>query len=121
LRTELSAPPLAEHLLIGDVGALLIVLGLTAPVLAPILRIKALDRLRVIAHPLVAFPLWAITLYRWHAPALHEAAVRHAGVHALQHMSFVFFGANMWMALLGPLPKPGWFGNPARRGYNIPL
>jgi len=119
LSDELFAAHMAEHLLIGDVGALLIVLGLTAPVLAPILRIKALDRLRVIAHPLVAFPLWAINLYLWHAPALHEAAVRHAGVHALQHMSFVFFGANMWMALLGPLPKPAWFGNGAKIGYIV--
>jgi cytochrome c oxidase assembly factor CtaG len=40
-------------------------------------------------------------------------------VHALQHMSFVLFGANMWMALLGPLPKPAWFGNLARLVYVI--
>jgi cytochrome c oxidase assembly factor CtaG len=34
-------------------------------------------------------------------------------------MSFVFFGANMWMALLGPLPKPAWFGNLAKLVYVI--
>ena len=34
-------------------------------------------------------------------------------------MSFVFFGANMWMALLGPLPKPAWFGNLAKLVYII--
>src|SRR3954454_11395654 len=119
LSDELFAAHMAEHLLIADLGSLLLVLGLTAPVLAPILRVKAFDRLRVIAHPLVAFPLWAVDLYLWHAPALHEAAVRHAGVHALQHMSFVFFGANMWLALLGPLPKPAWFGNLAKLVYII--
>jgi putative membrane protein len=117
LSDELFAAHMAEHLLIADLGALLLVLGLTGPVLAPVLRIGVFDRLRVIAHPLVAFPLWAIDLYLWHVPALHEAAVRHAGVHALQHMSFVFFGANMWMALLGPLPKPTWFGNLAKLVY----
>jgi cytochrome c oxidase assembly factor CtaG len=117
LSDELFAAHMAEHLLIGDVGALLLVLGLTGPVLAPVLRIRFFDRLRVLAHPLVAFPLWAIDLYLWHLPALHEAAVRHSGVHALQHMSFVFFGANMWMALLGPLPKPAWFGNLAKLVY----
>jgi cytochrome c oxidase assembly factor CtaG len=73
----------------------------------------------MLAHPLVAFPLWAIDLYLWHVPLLHEAAVRHAGTHALQHMSFIVFGANMWMALLGPLPKPAWFGNFARLVYVI--
>jgi putative membrane protein len=119
LSDELFAAHMAEHLLIADIGALLLVLGLTAPVLAPVLRIRALDRLRVLAHPVVAFPLWAIDLYLWHVPALHEAAVRHSGLHALQHMSFILFGANMWMALLGPLPKPVWFGNFARLVYVI--
>src|ERR687886_436550 len=119
LSDELFAAHMAEHLLIADLGALLLVLGLTGPLLAPVLRIRFFDRLRVLAHPLVAFPLWAIDLYLWHAPALHEAAVRHSGVHAPQHTTFVLFGANMWMALLGPLPKPAWFGNLARLIYII--
>src|SRR3954468_4410066 len=87
LSDELFAAHMAEHLLIADLGALLLVLGLTGPVLAPVLRIRAFDRLRVLAHPAVAFPLWAIDLYLWHVPAVHEAAVRHAGVHAVQHMA----------------------------------
>src|SRR5215210_2045040 len=119
LSGELFAAHMAEHLLIADLGALLLVLGLTGPVLAPVLRIRFFDRLRVLAHPLVAFPLWAIDLYLWHVPALHEAAVRHEGVHALQHLGFVLFGANMWMALLGPLPQPACFGNLARLVYVI--
>jgi cytochrome c oxidase assembly factor CtaG len=116
---ELLAAHMAEHLLIGDIGTLLLVLGLTGPVLAPVLRIKAFDRLRALTHPAVAFPLWAIDLYLWHVPGIHDAAVRHAGIHALQHTSFVLFGANMWMALFGPLPKPAWFGNLARLIYII--
>jgi cytochrome c oxidase assembly factor CtaG len=110
---------MAEHLLLGDVGALLLVLGLTGPMLAPVLRIHALGWLRVFAHPLVALSAWALNLLAWHLPALHEAAVRHAGVHALQHLCFIGFGMAMWMALLGPLPKPVWFGNFARLGYII--
>jgi len=119
LSGELFAAHMAEHLLIADLGALLLVLGLTGPLLAPVLRIGVFDRLRALAHPAVAFPLWALDLYLWHLPALHEAAVRHEGVHALQHLAFIAFGANMWMALLGPLPKPAWFGNLARLVYVI--
>jgi putative membrane protein len=63
--------------------------------------------------------VWALDLYLWHIPFFHEAAVRHDVVHALQHFAFVAFGFNMWMALLGPLPKPEWFGNLARLGYVI--
>jgi putative membrane protein len=119
LSGELFWAHMVEHLVIGDLGTLLLVLGLTGPVLAPVLRIGFFDRLRVLAHPLVAFPVWALDLYLWHIPFFHEAAVRHDVVHALQHFAFVAFGFNMWMALLGPLPKPEWFGNLARLGYVV--
>jgi cytochrome c oxidase assembly factor CtaG len=117
LSDELFWAHMVEHLVIGDLGTLLLVLGLTGPVLAPVLRIRFFDRLRVLSHPLIAFPLWAADLYLWHVPFFHEAAVRHDVVHALQHFGFVAFGVNMWLALLGPLPKPAWFGNLARLVY----
>lgn len=117
LADELFVVHMAEHLVIADIGALLLVLGLTGPVLAPVLRIRALDALRVLTHPAVALPLWAVNLFLWHIPVLHEAAVRHDTVHAVQHLCFVGFGANMWMPLFGPLPQPEWFGNWWRMGY----
>jgi putative membrane protein len=119
LADELFWVHMVEHLVIGDLGTLLMVLGLTGPVLAPVLRIRFFDRLRVLAHPLVAFPLWAVNLYLWHIPFFQDAAVNHGVVHALAHFGFVAFGFNMWLALLGPLPKPGWFGNLARLFYII--
>ena len=45
-----------EHLLLGDIAALLIVLGLTGPLLAPVLRIRLFDRLRVLSHPADRLP-----------------------------------------------------------------
>jgi putative membrane protein len=116
---ELFWVHMIEHLIISDAAALLVVLGLTAPLLAPILRIALFDRLRILAHPLIALPLWAIDLYAWHAPALHEAALRHDGLHALEHLCFLFFSANMWMCLFGPLPQPAWFGNGWKAGYIV--
>jgi cytochrome c oxidase assembly factor CtaG len=108
---------MAEHLLIADIGSLLLVLGLTGPLLAPLLRNPLLGPLRHLAHPVPALLLWAIDLAVWHIPGPHEAAVRHDAIHAMQHIMFIGFGMNMWMALLGPLPKPAWFGNLARLGY----
>lgn len=114
---ELFVAHMAEHLLLGDVAALLLVLGLTGPLLAPLLRYKPIDRLRALTHPAVALPLWTVSLYAWHLPALHEAAVRHAGVHALQHLCFIAIGANMWMAVFGPFPRPAWFSPGWQCGY----
>jgi putative membrane protein len=116
---DLLSAHMVEHLLLGDIAALLIVLGLTGPLLVPILRIKLFDRLRALAHPAVAFPLWAIDLYVWHLPVLYQAALRHSGIHALEHAMFLGFGVNMWMCLFGPLPMPSWFGNLGKLGYII--
>ncbi len=116
---ELFVAHMAEHLLIADVGALLLVLGLTGPVLAPLLRVGLLGPLKVLSHPLVALGLWTLNLGLWHVPALHEAAVRHEALHALQHAGFVGGGFGVWMALLGPLPTPAWFGNGAKVAYIV--
>ncbi len=108
---------MAEHLAIGDVAPLLLVLGLTGPLLAPLLRAPGVWRVRGLAHPVVAVGLWAADLYLWHLRPAYEAAVDHELLHVLQHLCFFVFGVNLWLALLGPLPKPAWFGNGARLGY----
>jgi cytochrome c oxidase assembly factor CtaG len=110
---------MVEHLLIADLGALLLVLGLTGPVLQPILAVPALAWLRVFTHPIVALGVWAADFYVWHLPVLYQGAVQNDYVHALEHIMFVACGMAMWMALLGPLPKPAWFGNGARLGYIV--
>lgn len=119
LADELFWAHMLEHLLIGDAAALLLVLGLTGPLIAPILRLPGFGALRVLAHPVLAYVLWAANLYLWHVAPLHESAVRNDDVHVLQHVLFLSLGMNMWMALLGPLPKPSWFGNAAQLAYII--
>jgi cytochrome c oxidase assembly factor CtaG len=119
LAQDLLVAHMGEHLLLGDIATLLLVLGLTGPLLAPVLHIRTIDRLRFLTNPLIALPLWAIDLYVWHIPVLYQAALHHDLVHALQHGCFVFFGANMWMPLFGPLPRPAWFGTVAKLGYII--
>src|ERR1700730_6357266 len=119
LADQLLFAHMAEHLLIGDIAALLIVLGVTGPVLAPLLRMRYVGRLGVLTHPAVAVPLWAVNFYAWHLPVLYQAALRHSALHALEHGTFLGFGIAMWMGLLGPLPKPQWFSNGARLVYII--
>jgi cytochrome c oxidase assembly factor CtaG len=106
---ELVIAHMGEHLLLGDVATLLLVLGLTGPLLQPVLAIKFFDRLRILAHPAVALPLWAINLFFWHTPPIYDAAYGTAPVHALEHATFIFFGCLMWMPVFGPLPVPRWF------------
>ena len=108
-----------EHLLLGDMAALLIVLGLTAPMIAPM---TSHPPLRPPAHPRAP---------RDRVPAVGGGPLRLARpdalpsrpapppVHALQHAMFLGFGINMWMCLFGPLPMPAWFGNLGKLIYIV--
>jgi putative membrane protein len=116
---ELVVAHMAEHLLIADLASLLLILGLTRSMLQPVLAVRAFDRLQFLAHPAVAFPLWALNLYAWHLPALYQDAYGAVPVHALEHASFLFFGCLVWMPVFGPLPKPAWFTAGWKVGYVI--
>jgi putative membrane protein len=109
LADELVIAHMIEHLLIGDIASLLIVLGLTGPLLQPILAIKFFDRLRILCHPVVALTIWAITIFAWHAPSLYDAAYGNSAIHFLEHAMFITVGVLLWMPVFGPLPMPAWF------------
>jgi putative membrane protein len=108
-----------QHLLLGDIAPLLIVLGLTGAVLRPVLAIRWIRPLRALAHPLVALPLWIVDLYAWHLRVLYHAALHHDGIHALEHFFFFTCGALMWAAVIEPVPGPEWFGNGWKAVYTL--
>jgi cytochrome c oxidase assembly factor CtaG len=111
----------AELLLLGDLAPLLIVLGLSAALLAPLAQIRPLRCLRLLAHPALACSLWAINLYLWYLTSAYQAALRHAGLQVLQDAIFLGLGIAMWICLLGPPPAPAWFGERAGLIYVLAL
>ena len=106
-----------QHLTIGEVAPLLILLGLSGAVLRPLLAWAPARRLRFLLAPLVALPIWAVNLYAWHLPALYELALASEPVHWLEHGTFLAAGLLMWGALIEPLPGPAWFGPGAKAAY----
>jgi len=108
---------MSEHLMLGDIGPLLIVAGLSGALLRPLLAVPGVGPLGVLGHPLVAFPLWLATFVVWHLSFAYDAALHHAPVHALQHFSFFFAGCLMWAAVFEPLPEPAWFGTGVKSVY----
>lgn len=106
-----------QHVILGDLAPLCFVAGMTGPLLRPVLALPIVDRLRVLAHPYVALPLWAVDLYVWHVPFFYDAALHHNSVHALEHMMFFTCGCLMWEPVLETLPAPVWFGTGMKLGY----
>ena len=107
---------LLQNVVLAEWAPALLVLGIPATLAARIARVRGVATL---THPLVALPLWTLSLYAWHLDALYVGSVNHPALHALQHTCFVGFGMAMWMPLFGPLPKPAWFGNTAKLAYIV--
>ena len=102
---------MAQHLLIADLAAPLLLAGMRNPVLAFLLprdllvglaRSRLRGVFRGLRQPLVSLPVYALVLYGWHFSFAFEAAVRHPLVHAAQHASFVAIGMLVWWPALEP-------------------
>ena len=112
LGDDLLSAHMAQHLLIADLGAPLLLVGARSPVLffllpkpalVTVARWRRLRRLfRTLRKPLVAVPIYVLVLYSWHFGFAFEAAVRHGAIHALQHASFVAIGILVWWSAVDP-------------------
>jgi cytochrome c oxidase assembly factor CtaG len=97
---------MVQHVLLGDVAPLLLLLSLSRVILRPVTRrLMRVERaLGPLASPPVALVLWLGTMYLWHIPALYDAATEHPLLHALEHFSFFAAGIALWWPLVQPIP-----------------
>jgi putative membrane protein len=116
---ELFTFHMTQHLLLGDLAPLCLLAGLNGPPLRPILALPGVMRLKVLANPFVAFPIWTANLVFWHLPVLFEAGVESSAVHAIQHVTFFSAGIVLWLPVLETLPAPEWFGTGAKLAYIV--
>jgi putative membrane protein len=110
--TDLLSAHMAQHLLIADLSAPLLVIGLRSPVYAFILPRELFAELarshrlrttfRFLKQPLVAGPIWIAVLYGWHLAPSYEAALRSPVLHALQHQTFIVASILLWVSVLEP-------------------
>ena len=110
--TDLLSAHMAQHLMIADMSAPLLVIGLRSPVYAFLLpralfaelararRLRAL--FRFLKQPWIAAPIWVLTLYGWHFAFAYEAALRSPVLHALQHQTFIAASLLVWVSVLEP-------------------
>lgn len=108
---QLLAAHMLQHLLLGDLGPLLIVLGLRGPLgvflLPPrVLRAFARTPLRAVVsfllRPGVSFAVWAAAFVGWHVPAAYDAALARPAVHIVEHACFAIAGLLAWTQIIDP-------------------
>ena len=112
LADDLLSAHMGQHLLLADLAAPLLLVGMRSPVLQFLLpravlvafaRRRGLRRaFRLLRRPLVALPLWVVTLYAWHFAFAMEAALESGWVHALQHYTFFATSMLVWWAVVEP-------------------
>ena len=95
-----------QHVLIGDVAPVLLLLSLSRVLLRPVTRrLMSVERaLGPFASPVTGLVLWLGLMYLWHIPSLYDAAIEHPLVHALEHASFFTAGVAVWWPLIQPVP-----------------
>ena len=96
---------MVQHLLIADVAAICLTLGLTKWILRPATRwIHRLEQAAgPFGHPVFGVVAYVGAMWLWHIPALYDAALEHATVHVLEHLSFAAAGLLYWWHLLSPI------------------
>jgi putative membrane protein len=97
---------MVQHILIGDIAPLLMLLSLSRVIMRPVTRrLMRLERaLGPLAHPATGIAVWLFLIYIWHIPAMYNAALEHSGVHALEHLCFFAGGVALWWPLVQPVP-----------------
>ena len=96
---------MVQHLLLLDLAPILVMLGLTKVLLRPVTRrLMGIERAAgPLAHPVFAIVVYVAVMVVWHIPAMYDAALEHAGIHVLEHMTFGFAGGLYWWHLLSPI------------------
>ena len=97
---------MVQHILLGDIAPLLLLLALSRVIMRPATRrlARVERRLGALATPPAFIAVWLALIYFWHVPALYDAALRHPAVHALEHASFFAAGVAVWWPLIQPVP-----------------
>ena len=95
-----------QHVLLGDVAPLLLLLALSRVIMRPATRrLARIERkLGALASPVTGIGIWLAVMYAWHIPALYDAAAEHSFVHLLEHTSFFVAGVALWWPLIQPIP-----------------
>jgi putative membrane protein len=97
---------MVQHLLLALVVAPLLVMGLTAEMLRPVLALRGIGPVaRWVTSPVRTFAIFNVVVAAWHLPPLYNFALAHHPVHIVQHLMFLAASVLMWWPVLSPVPE----------------
>jgi putative copper resistance protein D len=116
-----------QHLLLAMVAPPLLALGAPITLLLRISSPRVRHRLilpvlhsrvvRLVASPLVAWPLFAIAMWLTHFSPLYNAALEDPTLHVAEHIVYLTTGVLFWWPVVAADPIPHRLGYGARLAY----
>ena len=97
---------MVQHILLGDIAPLLLLLSLSRVIMRPATRrFHGIERkLGRFAHPTTFIVAWLALVYFWHIPAMYNGALENPLLHGLAHATFFTAGTLLWWPLIQPVP-----------------
>lgn len=97
---------MVQHLILTLIAPPLLLMSLTPPMLAPVLRYARLTAaLRRLTRPPVTFVLYNAVLVVWHLPGPYHAALEWHPLHIVQHLSLIATAVLVWWPILSRVPE----------------
>ena len=114
---------MVQHLLLTLLAPPLLLMGapltLAIRTTTPARRDRLLRVLRgrvvgVLSNPALGWSLFVGAIYVSHLPAFYDATIRHAGLHAAEHLAYLGTALLFWRPIVGRDPGPSRLSYPAR-------
>ena len=105
LGEQMASFHMIQHLILADVAPILFIVALTKWIMRPVTRhVHRIERAAgPFAHPAFGVVAYVGAMWLWHVPYMYDAALKHSGVHVLEHLTFAAAGLLYWWHLLSPI------------------
>ena len=131
---DLLSVHMVQHLLLAMVAPPLLAMGAPVTLVLRVASPRARQRVivpvlhsrvvRLIASPLLAWPLFAIVMWVSHFSPLYNAALEDPTLHVAEHMAYLAAGLLFWWPIVAADPNPrrlGWGGRLAYVVLQMPV
>ncbi len=109
---------MAQHLLLTEVWAPLLILGLPPWLVGVLVRRPGWARAaRFWSAPLTAGGIFIVSLALWHTIPFYDLMMRNHNVHIFTHLMFMVTAVMSWWCVFAPLPEAGKLPEPAAMLY----
>ncbi len=94
---------MVQHLCLTIIGPPLLLIGTPEWFVKPVLRNKVVFKIaKALTLPAVAFVIYNVDFWLWHAPPLYNATLENQNIHILEHLTFIIFGVLYWWPVFSP-------------------